>query len=282
MRSIFAITITFFLLTACSSPQVTVTSEVPVTLLPTSTSLPIPTGTPEPSVTSTSTPAVVKFDAQTWAGNDIERSSFLATGGQIDNDKGVAWNQENGRVYFAKDAKGEWISYPDGNVPIPPGPGFENEPTLNVPIYHDFTAAMTAITNELPWGELAETYREAQVNASKKTNDTYWKPIRTNGTWDMSFYGDVDIHSSENPNLRASIWVAEMQLPGGQIGMRVNFLSADTDYFHKDILISNAEDATSIYNEIIRIDQCVKDNKSAPNLAELCASSLITVASPNP
>jgi hypothetical protein len=73
MRSIFALAIAFFLLTACSSPQVTVTrsAEVTVTLLATRTPLPTPTGTPEPSATPsatyTPTPDIVKFDAQTWA-----------------------------------------------------------------------------------------------------------------------------------------------------------------------------------------------------------------------
>jgi hypothetical protein len=59
MRSIYTFTITFFLLSACSSSQVTVTSTV--ALPPTNTPLPTPTGTPAPSATPivTYTPTAV-------------------------------------------------------------------------------------------------------------------------------------------------------------------------------------------------------------------------------
>ncbi len=68
MRSIFALSITFFLLTACSPTQVT------ATLPPTSTPLPIPTGTPMPTVTSTSipTPTAEKTPAELWAERPIK------------------------------------------------------------------------------------------------------------------------------------------------------------------------------------------------------------------
>jgi hypothetical protein len=68
MRSIFALTITFFLLTACSSPQVTVTrsAEVTVTLLATRTPLPTLTPTPTTAPTVIPTATALKFDAETW------------------------------------------------------------------------------------------------------------------------------------------------------------------------------------------------------------------------
>jgi hypothetical protein len=53
MRSIYTLTITFFLLSACSSSQVTVTSTA--ALPPTNTPLPTPTGTPALSATPTAT-----------------------------------------------------------------------------------------------------------------------------------------------------------------------------------------------------------------------------------
>ncbi len=68
MRSIFALSITFFLLTACLPTQVT------ATLPPTSTPLPIPTGTPVPTATITviPTPTAEKTPAELWAERPIK------------------------------------------------------------------------------------------------------------------------------------------------------------------------------------------------------------------
>ncbi|NOT03626.1 MAG: hypothetical protein HOP27_03390 [Anaerolineales bacterium] len=261
------------ILTACSAqPQVT------STLPPTSTPLPIATETPVLTITPTSIPTLVVFSPETWAGTDTERTSFIDMGGQVDDIEGVAWNPENGRVYFAKDAKGEWINYPDGNVPIPPGPGYENEPPLMVPHYHSFNEAMNAVTDELPWGELAEIYRAKQDANTHWLVGTYWKPIVFNGTWTLTFDETVDLHTTEDPNIKAEVWINDIQLPGGDIVMRLSFQSEVTDHFHKDILIFG--DPSNINEELQRIDECVKSNPKAPNLADLCASDMLQIDAP--
>lgn len=82
MRSFFtlvSLVITFFILTACSSQQVTVTSaqRVTVTLPSTSTPLPIPTGTPVPSATPTATPTIVTYSVDDWGKMD-ETAKYAA------------------------------------------------------------------------------------------------------------------------------------------------------------------------------------------------------------
>jgi hypothetical protein len=74
MRSIFTITITFFLLTACSQTPSPLT-QTP-TVESTNTPLPTPTGTPAPSATPTITP-IPTFSPEAWAGTDAGRLEFL-------------------------------------------------------------------------------------------------------------------------------------------------------------------------------------------------------------
>ncbi len=84
MRLFFAIIISFFILTACSSqPQVTVTrfAEVTVTLLPATLTA---TSTLAPTATSTITP-ISTFNPETWAGTDAVRLGFV----QNMNDWGI-------------------------------------------------------------------------------------------------------------------------------------------------------------------------------------------------
>ena len=80
MRSIFALSITFFLLTACSPTQVT------ATLPPTITPLPIPMGTPVPTATVTviPTPTAEKTPAQLWAERPIKEYPWCADVAQFD------------------------------------------------------------------------------------------------------------------------------------------------------------------------------------------------------
>ncbi len=273
MRSIFALAITFFLLTACSHTP---------TVEPTSISLSIPTGTPEPSATPaatyTPTPEIVKFDAQTWAGTDVARTSFLEAGGQIDSENGVAWNPENGRVYYAKDAKGEWMSYPDGNVPIPPGPGYENEPPLLVPYYHSFTEAMNAVTNDLPWGAIPNVYREKQNNEIKRVGEIYWKPFFDNGEWSWLFSEGINIHVTTDPSETANVRILGMKSSEGLERVRLHYESQAEDNYFVPIFVFG--DPKLIYEELTRIDNCYLKNRKAPNLAELCKSNILQIAAP--
>ncbi|MFZ2199442.1 MAG: hypothetical protein WAV40_01495 [Microgenomates group bacterium] len=223
-------------------------------------------------------PPSIQSNAEIWASEAPGRAEFLANGGMVDLVNGVAWNQKTGLVNYVKNANGEWINYPGGNVPIPAGPGHENEPPLMVPYYHSFNEAMAAITNELPWGELAETYRETQVNAAKQINSTYWRPLVANSKWNFSFYGDTFVHSTNDPNQRASLWLSDMWTPGGNVEMRINYLSKATNYYHKDILVFG--DPNKDYAELLRIHQCAVDNAKAPNLAEICSSDTIKIPSP--
>ena len=80
MRSIFALSITFFLLIACSPTQVT------ATLPPTSTPLPIPTGKPVPTATFTviPTPTAEKKPAQIWAERPIKDYSWCKDATKFD------------------------------------------------------------------------------------------------------------------------------------------------------------------------------------------------------
>lgn len=273
MRSIFTLVITFFILTACSQ------APIPATETPTvvNTNTPSPTQTPIPSATPTITPTPT-FSPGTWAGTDVLRTSFLEVGGNIDNEKGVAWNPENGRVYFVQDAKGEWISYPDGNVPIPPGPGYENESPLMVPYYYSLFEASKSLINELPWGEPGFYRRDRDLEFQKNISDKYWKPMRANSTWEVSFYGIVFIHSTKHPKVFARVFMSDMQLPGGIIGLRIIYDSYATDYHKKDALVFG--DSKQIYTELGRIHACVNSNYGASNLSELCASDIIKVVVP--
>lgn len=84
MRLFFALIISFFILTACSSqPQVTVTrfAEVTVTLPPATLTA---TSTLVPTATSTITP-IPTFNSETWAGTDTVRLGFV----QNMNDWGI-------------------------------------------------------------------------------------------------------------------------------------------------------------------------------------------------
>ena len=213
--------------------------------------------------------AIPLSPAQEWA---------EANNGQFDAEHNVAWDPATGLVMWGMDANGEWVNYPDGNVPIPPGPGYENEPPLPVPFYHSFNEAIAAITDKLPWGELAESYREAQVKDSEHTNNTYWRPIGNNGTWTMTLYGRIGLHDRMDPGLRAEVFVSEMQLPDGGIGIRLNYQSDSTNHYHEDVLIIG--DSAMIIGELQRIDGCVSANTTAPDLAELCKSDTVTIEAP--
>ena len=206
-----------------------------------------------------------------------ELQLLIADGASFDTEKGVAWNQD-GLVTWAKDAKGEWINYPGGNVPIPPGPGYENEPPLMVPYYHSFNEAIKAITSQLPWGQLRETFRAKQDAANKLSANTYWMPILLNGTWETSFFGSLNLHVSADPTLEADVFVSDMQLPGGSIQMRLDYQSIATDHYHTSILIFGNPNET--YNELRRIDECVKADRMATDLAKLCASETIEIPAP--
>jgi hypothetical protein len=214
---------------------------------------------------------IVKSQAETWA--EANNAGF-------DKVNGVAWDKTTGLVIWAQDAKGEWINYPNGNVPIPPGPGYENEPPLMVPYYHSFNEAMTAVTNELPWGEIPNVYREKQNNEASRISDVYWLPQFTvnGGTWTNLFAQLDNIHVTSDPKISANVGLQGIQLVEGNRKMNLSYNSSATNYFFKRIFIFG--DPQEIYVELQRIDECVKNNAKADNLAELCASPTITIPAP--
>lgn len=158
---------------------------------------------------------VEKSPAQVWAEQN---------GGGFDKVEGVAWDQETGLVIWAKDAKGEWINYPDGNVPIPPGPGYENEPPLMVPYYHSFNKAMAVITNELPWDEPLHVYREKQNEHIKWLYNTYWRSL------EVSFGEFSILHSSADPSSIAEIYSEDVNLGNAEFGTLLGYQSSRTNF----------------------------------------------------
>jgi len=286
MKKLFLL-FAIFLASCAPAPKVTVppAARVTVTSTPLPTETPTPTETPLPSPTSITTYTPDQLAGMTKeqlaqldpASVPTEFLQFASEGGGYDLAEGVVWDK-SGLVMWAADAKGEWINYPDGNVPIPPGPGYESEPPLMVPAYHSFNAAMNAITNELPWGEPQNVYRAEKEAANKIVNSTYWKPINENGTWKTSFFDSLNIYASNEPMLEAEVFVSAMQLPGGSIQMRFAYQSNYTGNYKKNILIFGNRDQT--YKELKRIDECVDSNRGATDLAELCKSETIHIPAP--
>lgn len=213
---------------------------------------------------------IVKSDAQLWA----EQS-----GGGYDEVNGVAWDKSTGLVMWAKDAKGEWINYPDGNVSLPPGPGYENEPPLMVTYYHSFNEAMEAITDKLGWEELRETYRAAQDAENNRIADVYWIPLASSLNYTPSFYERLNLHDSIDPNLEAEAFVSEIMTPQGLLGLRIRYQSASIDHYKQDAFIFDANPAAT-FAELRRIDACVVANALKSNLRESCASEIIEIYAP--
>ena len=134
MRSIFTLVTlaVFFLITACSQ------TPVPETQTPTSvqTNTPLPTQTLAPSETPIPATSTPENPVDAWAKEAPGRAEFFANGGVVNLEEGIAYNVENGRVYYAKDAAtGEWREIPNGMIVIQPGPGYEKEPPLEIPYY---------------------------------------------------------------------------------------------------------------------------------------------------
>ncbi len=211
---------------------------------------------------------IVKSDAQLWA----EQS-----GGGYDEVNGVAWDKSTGLVMWAKDAKGEWINYPDGNVSLPPG--YENEPPLMVTYYHSFNEAMEAITDKLGWEELRETYRATQDAENNRIADVYWIPLTSSLNYTPSFYERLNLHDSIDPNLEAEAFVSEIMTPQGLLGLRIRYQSASTNHYKQDAFIFDANPAAT-FAELRRIDACVVANALKSNLRESCASEIIEIYAP--
>ena len=214
---------------ATSAPRTipTLLSEVPTSTLPN------PTETALPRLTET--PAVPTLP-------DFLKALQSDATKEVDLTAGVAWDKATGLVYAAKDAKGEWVSYPDGNVPIPPGPGQEG-PALEVPLYHTTTDAMYAVTKELPWGDPgAYAYRANQWTALKKEFATYWNTL-LGGT-----QKHVDAPMLDKPTSLAGMSVLEVTLTDGTPVTFIDYASSTTKYYFKPILVR--EDVQTVITDL--------------------------------
>ena len=283
--SLFAF-ILFYGTTACSPSTFTPAETSTLPAVSTNTLLPNHTLVPsETPIFATSTP---ENPAEAWASEAPGRAEFLANGGVVDLEQGLAWSEQDGLVHYAKNATtGEWAEIPNGMIVIQPAKGYENEPPLEIPYYHDLRAALTGASSALPWDDpRAYAQNSTDPAEGKKMYLTYLiqlsggdeeavtqKWLDSQNEWGTE--GMLKAHQESDPRKWAGIFFSLWDVPGSGDLSVLYFISRGIDgRFHGEYVFFHGMSKANA-DELKRVDLCVSDNYAAANLAEICNSELL-------